>query len=207
MTSGVRLLRACDRAATPWKNGLGLTRQIAVSPAGASLDSFEWRISMASVHQGGPFSNFPGVDRWLAVLSGRLVLTVGDRPAVEVGPGTPRVAFPGDVPVEARLLAGTVTDLNLLTGRDLFDVSFERVAFSDPVVIGGKQTVVLLTETAGLGISYGGRSDCLSALDAVMLESGRSGSLRLEPGSRTVIHVIRLTRKPSKPAYTHERRD
>ena len=207
MTSGVRLLRACDRVATPWKNGLGLTREIAVSPAGASLDSFEWRISMASVHQGGPFSHFPGVDRWLAVLSGRLALTVGDLPAVEIGPGSAPVAFPGDVPVEARLLAGTVIDLNLLTGRDLFDVCFERVAFSDPIAISGKQTVVILTETAGLGVSYGGRSDRLSALDAVMLESERSGSLRLEPGSRTEIHVIRLTRKRLIPAHTHERRD
>ncbi|MFN9927385.1 MAG: HutD family protein, partial [Phenylobacterium sp.] len=59
------LLRAADRLAVPWKNGGGITRELAVWPPGASFDDFVWRVSMAEVHQDGPFSSFPGVDRIL----------------------------------------------------------------------------------------------------------------------------------------------
>ena len=75
--AGPQILRAADRVATRWKNGLGVTREIAAYPPGSDLDSFGWRVSMASVDTGGPFSSFPGVDRQLAVLEGRLALGVG----------------------------------------------------------------------------------------------------------------------------------
>ncbi|MBM7325185.1 HutD family protein, partial [Agrobacterium sp. S2] len=47
----------------PWKNGGGVTTEIIVHPAKASMADFDWRISMANVAQDGPFSIFPGVDR------------------------------------------------------------------------------------------------------------------------------------------------
>ncbi|HEY3949962.1 HutD family protein, partial [Phenylobacterium sp.] len=50
------LLRAADRAPQPWKNGGGLTWPVAVSPEGAGLDGFDWRLSLALVESGGPFS-------------------------------------------------------------------------------------------------------------------------------------------------------
>ena len=51
--------------AAPWKNGGGCTTEIAIAPPGASLDAFEWRISLATIAASGPFSAFPGVDRTL----------------------------------------------------------------------------------------------------------------------------------------------
>ena len=43
------LLAAKDRIAQPWKNGGGVTREIAVEPPGAGFDSFGWRVSTAVV--------------------------------------------------------------------------------------------------------------------------------------------------------------
>ena len=40
-------LRDCP--ATPWKNGMGRTRELAVHPAGAGMDDFIWRVSVAEV--------------------------------------------------------------------------------------------------------------------------------------------------------------
>ena len=37
------------RVARPWKNGGGTTREVAVSPEGAGLDDFAWRISLAAL--------------------------------------------------------------------------------------------------------------------------------------------------------------
>jgi uncharacterized protein len=66
----MRILRAENYRRMPWKNGGGLTAEIAVSPESAGLDDFDWRVSMARVEAGGPFSLFPGVDRTLSILEG-----------------------------------------------------------------------------------------------------------------------------------------
>ena len=65
----MKIIRARDCRTTPWKNGGGSTTEIAVEPSGASLDTFAWRISVARVAADGPFSEFPGIDRTLAVLA------------------------------------------------------------------------------------------------------------------------------------------
>ena len=67
---GMRLIGPADYRHMPWKNGGGVTIEIAVSPSGSSLDTFDWRVSMATVIEPGPFSSFPGIDRTLCVLTG-----------------------------------------------------------------------------------------------------------------------------------------
>jgi environmental stress-induced protein Ves len=105
-------LRSRDYRRVPWRNGGGVTAEIAVAPdAGA----FDWRVSMAEVAADGPFSVFPGVDRVLTVIDGEgLTLEIEGRTAA---PGQAPFAFPGDVPCFARLAAGPVTDLNVMTRR------------------------------------------------------------------------------------------
>ena len=104
-------------APSPWKNGGGQTTEIAVWPLGASLDAFEWRISMATVEQDGPFSQFPDVDRTLAVLKGGLKLQFRDQPTSVLMPGSTPVSFPGDVAAKAELWGGPAHDLNVMTRR------------------------------------------------------------------------------------------
>ena len=56
--------------AMPWKNGGGTTQEIASWPRGAGLDSFGWRVSIATIATAGPFSVFEGVDRSIMLLEG-----------------------------------------------------------------------------------------------------------------------------------------
>ena len=51
----------------PWKNGGGSTRELLAWP-----HAHDWalRISVAAVERDGPFSAYPGVQRWLAVRMG-----------------------------------------------------------------------------------------------------------------------------------------
>jgi len=117
----MQLLRAADHKRMAWKNGGGETVEVIVSPPQASMDSFDWRISMATITQDGAFSSFAGIDRTLTVLSGDgIELTIADRPAVILSTATLPYAFPADVSCSARLLGGTVTDLNVMTARDSF---------------------------------------------------------------------------------------
>lgn len=112
----------------PWKNGGGSTTEIAIGPVGASLDAFDWRISMAQVATDGPFSSFPGIDRTLAVIQGSgMELKIGEQPAVVLGCETAPLGFAGDTPTTARLLAGEITDLNVMTRRGHFSHGVRRV--------------------------------------------------------------------------------
>jgi len=105
--------------AIPWKNGGGVTREIACQPPGAGMDAFEWRVSIAEIAAAGPFSSFPGVDRVITLLDGAGVLLRSDDGTVDHRLDTPLApfAFPGEAPVHARLLDGACRDLNVMTRR------------------------------------------------------------------------------------------
>ncbi|MFD3543833.1 HutD family protein [Streptomyces sp. NPDC058662] len=113
----IRVLRAADRTDTLWKNGAGVTREIAVRPEGAGTGDFAWRVSLADVRADGPFSAFPDVDRTLTLAEGAgMDLTVaGARHLVDE-----RYApqdFAGDAPTGCRLLDGPVVNFNVMFRR------------------------------------------------------------------------------------------
>jgi environmental stress-induced protein Ves len=62
-----QLIDASRVPAQPWRNGGGSTRELFAWPA-----ALHWlfRISLAQVTQDGPFSCFPGVERWIALVEG-----------------------------------------------------------------------------------------------------------------------------------------
>lgn len=118
--AGLRLIRRADHVRMPWKNGGGETVEIAIWPPSASLSDFDWRLSIATVATDGPFSLFPGIDRTLAVLDGEGIdLTVGAAPPVRLMPASEPFAFAGDVAASATLVSGPITDLNVMTRRDM----------------------------------------------------------------------------------------
>lgn len=166
----MRILRAEDHRRMPWKNGAGETVEIAVFPAGASIDDFDWRISMASVHADGPFSTFPGVDRTLSILTGEgLVLSVEGRGRVSLEADAPPYSFPADLPSSAKLREGPVTDLNVMTRRGCFS---HRVTRHDGqrFELHAEHRMLIALCLSPLGLE--GRDVHLQALDAIILDPG-----------------------------------
>ncbi|MBC2886140.1 HutD family protein [Ochrobactrum sp. CM-21-5] len=124
---GIMLLKATDHRRMPWKNGGGVTVEIAVHPQGASVDDFDWRISMATVANDGPFSLFSGIDRTLSVLEGDgIVLDMAGVETVLTRESLPHF-FPSDVTVSARLIGSAITDLNVMTRRGRFTHQVRRL--------------------------------------------------------------------------------
>ena len=112
----MRHLTPSDYTRQPWKNGKGVTVELARAERDGAL---LWRLSMATVAEDGPFSVFPGIDRNLTVLTGPGFRLRGDGIALDCRPLIP-VAFPGDVAVRAEGTNGqTSTDFNVMTARDL----------------------------------------------------------------------------------------
>ena len=123
-----------DIVPTPWKNGGGATREIACWPAGTGLDSFDWRISVATIAADGAFSVFAGIDRSITLLSGDGVLLHGEHGTHRLDQPLVPFAFDGETPIRATLLGGASEDFNVMTrrGRCRADVKVWRYAVDGP---------------------------------------------------------------------------
>lgn len=169
----MRHLTAADFIATRWRNGAGAVTQLAIHPPGATLESFIWRVSMATVAADGPFSCFAGVDRSLAVLSGEglaLHMAGGTRRIVQ---GDAPLRFAADMPVEASLLGGVVTDLNVMTRRAAADHALRAIE-ADAVVAGARGIVTLLVAAAPLRLRCGAEEVALAMGEALWLEAAEA---------------------------------
>jgi environmental stress-induced protein Ves len=124
----LNLVALADCAPQPWRNGGGLTRELLRWPtappadeqhAPASTDEAAWlvRVSVAEIIRDGPFSAYPGIERWFAVLRGagvRLGLPAGER---LLRAGDPPLGFAGEDAPPCALLDGPTQDLNLMCRR------------------------------------------------------------------------------------------
>lgn len=70
MNTSFQKLSLHDVIPSPWKNGGGITYQLAIFPTNSTLDNFIWRVSIASINSNGPFSIFSNIDRVLLLLQG-----------------------------------------------------------------------------------------------------------------------------------------
>lgn len=124
----ILVLRASTYRRTRWKNGGGETMEIAISPIDAGLDNFDWRISMATVASDGLFSTFAGVDRTLCILTGAgIQLHIDDDPVRQLDAASEPFSFSGDAAAHSRLIDGAVTDFNVMTRRDRFSHTVQRI--------------------------------------------------------------------------------
>jgi len=187
----IEVLRAAVRAAAPWKNGGGVTREVAAHPPGSGFDTLDWRVSIAQILTSGPFSTLPGLDRRLAVLEGRLALAVDGAPAVQISPDTPALHFPGELAVQAHPIGGEVTDLNVMTRRERFSsvLTLHRAPHTvrlakapGSVLVVALTALVLKTETAAWR---------LLPLDGARLEGGAVYELHPQ-GDGARFYVIQL---------------
>lgn len=138
-----RLLKSIDMKQMPWKNGGGVTSEVAISPAGATTAAldFDWRVSIAQVDSAGPFSLFPGYDRQLVVWKGEGLLINGvSRARLEC------FEFAGETPVMAELVSGPVRDFGVITrrGRSRCEMSVRRLAVDEDLVLDGGQGEVFV---------------------------------------------------------------
>ncbi|WP_078910369.1 HutD family protein [Streptomyces sp. NRRL S-87] len=184
----VRVLRAVDRSAVPWKNGGGVTREIAAWPEGAGMDDFVWRVSLADVAADGPYSVFPAVDRTLTVVEGNgIELTVGGvrhRLAERYAPRD----FPGDVPTDCRLLDGPVVNFNVMHRRGGAPADTAVVRGTSSLSTGSQEILLVVVLAGRAELDTGGRTLVLAHHDAALLGASAAGTLR-SPGTTAVVRL------------------
>jgi environmental stress-induced protein Ves len=192
----MHILRAANHRRMKWKNGGGETAEIAVFPENAALDDFDWRVSMATVVSDGPFSSFPGVDRTLSILEGEgIVLRVEGRIPIGLTSRSSPLTFPADVATSAALIAGPITDLNVMTrrGRYRHRVVLHTVEDAKDLSFTGPQALLLFCPSLDLRVEADAFDARLNRFDAVLLEHPQT-TLRIVGRGR--IFVIELDRLP-----------
>src|SRR5262249_15602849 len=102
-----------------WQNGRGVTREIVRIPLDATLDTFDWRVSIAEVSASGPFSTFDGVDRIIALLDGDGMHLQSADGTIDHRLDSPLApfAFRGEDAIDATLLAAPSRDFNVMVRR------------------------------------------------------------------------------------------
>lgn len=167
----IRLYRAADYPRMPWKNGGGITQEVACNPGGSSA-AFDWRLSIADVAQDGGFSTFNGYQRVITVLEGQgIQLTVDGR---EQTPLTSRqvYAFPGDARVDCRLLDGAIRDFNLIYAPDRYQARLHW-ASAACVFHSAAPTVLVLNAGGKLVVRVDGEAHALPSRYDCLHSDGR----------------------------------
>ena len=110
----LNIVRLDDVAPHPWRNGGGVTRELLKWP-----DADDWilRLSVADIEADGPFSAFPGVQRWIVALTG-VGMELGEPFNVQLEPGLPVYSFDGRFASMCTLTDGPTKDLNLMIAKN-----------------------------------------------------------------------------------------
>ncbi|QCI67666.1 HutD/Ves family protein [Phreatobacter stygius] len=192
----MNIIRAGDYRRMAWKNGAGETTEIVVSPAGASLDSFDWRVSMARVALAGPFSVFPGIDRTLCILTGRGIdLTIAGQGTRRLDRDSDPLRFSADVAAAADLRDGAIEDLNVMTRRGRFDHSLRRIRTERPTGLSRTGEVMLVLIRGAGAVLKSGAAE-IEALDGDtgVFEAPGEAAAEVRPSGLLDLYVIDIRR-------------
>ena len=158
----MEIIRYAELKPVPWRNGGGVTREVArfpqhSGPGAAAADGWDWRVSIAEVTRAGAFSRFAGMERVLTVVEGELLaLTVDgvEHPLEKYRP----YRFSGDAEAAGALPTGDIRDLNVITRTGSFKGYTSIVELSKkrahPVFAG--QFGILLQGQAAVSAGPGG---------------------------------------------------
>lgn len=189
------LLPAAARQGTPWRNGGGITYEVAVHPPAADLMHFDWRVSVAQIAHAGPFSSFPGIERQLLILEGTLHLQLEGQ-ALRLAAGSAPLTFAGEAAVSAAP-EGRVHDLNIMTRRGRFRASVRHRGGPGVHAIASEATLLLFAR-APLAWQGAGPALALGRWDALRVE-GAGGAVH-GCGASADFYEIALQELPRAPA-------
>ncbi len=188
----MKIYRAADHRRMKWKNGGGETAEIAVYPKDSGLQDFGWRISMATVESDGPFSTFAGIERTLAVLSGNGIrLDINGMGGDLVKRDSPPLSFPADAAVDAKLLDGPITDLNIMTRRGQFSHRLRTLVANSRMDLQLSGRWNFLIPLADVEVCANGGTAQLTPFDALLAERGQSVEIRSQQ-QQSILYVAEI---------------
>lgn len=113
--NGLALILQEENNLMPWKNGAGLTRQIAVFPSDANINNFICRISITEIKSDNVYSHFPHIHRTQMLLNGCGVELKFSNKVTILNKQYQLTNFSGNNAVSCHMLRGPCQVLNIMT--------------------------------------------------------------------------------------------
>ena len=161
--SRITPLKPEDYRRIPWKNGGGVSVDIAVG------DDEAWRFGRTPITTDGPFSDYSGFDRLQVLIAGNGLVLQTPTGEIDVRRPFRPVRFAGETPIVSRLEVGPVEVINLIGRRD-------RVQLDLHVLDEGRSRGL----GAGLHIAYCPGSRAILRLEGRDHDLPADGGLRIE---------------------------
>jgi uncharacterized protein len=210
MSGGALHLRRENYHSMPWRNGGGMTLEIAREPPEGS--EFLWRLSVATVTGSGPFSNFTGYRRSVTLIAGAgfRLDTGGEHPVVLNSVGA-TASFSGAASTRCALINGVCSDLSLMIREPGAIISVIRIhgAATRAVPLEADALKAVFCLAGGTRLRCpdtpiaGGRAAAeieIAAHDTVLV--GRQvTSLSVRPATGVLADLLLLTWKPASAEY------
>jgi len=119
----------------PWKNGKGITTELAISDGG-TLNDFDWRISIASVVEDGDFSDFKGYWRNLVLLTGDgIELTHDNNQLDNLVTPLAVASFDGGCATSGKLIDSPITDFNIMHKMGVYNTEVKTYTHTETIII------------------------------------------------------------------------
>jgi uncharacterized protein len=181
----IEVIHASDYREQPWKNGGGLTREIAVAFSDDEATSVLWRVSLATIDRDGPFSEYRGYDRTIVALDADPVELDVDGKLIVLEQGRPH-EFRGEARVACRLQGNATRDLNAMTLRDAFVHDVEIVTSTQRFVLDDDEIAFVYAIDGAAAVGNmpcdAGDTIWLQEADAIDVRTGGSAAvIRITP--------------------------
>jgi uncharacterized protein len=173
---------SADYTEAPWKNGGGLTYEIAA-------DDFappSWRVSIARIDRDGPFSDWSGYDRTIVALDGAQVELDVNGTRVRLSRNLP-FSFAGEAKVAAYAGSAPARDLNVMTDRSEWVHDVEMVVESTRFILDDDEFAFVYAIGGSVSVE---RERCESG-DTVVVDECESFDVAPDAGASAC--VIRVT--------------
>lgn len=178
----------------PWKNGGGVTTDIAEERAPGSLpgswDGLVWRLGRTTISVPAPFSDLSGFDRCQVVVDGSGLVLDTPQGEVDLRQRYRPARYRGEAPITSRLENGPVEVVNLIADRqrasislDVLQAGVERALPAD--------TCVLYAPTDLSEILLDGRPLSIDVDHALRLD-GMAGAVTCRAGVLLIASVMLL---------------
>jgi len=198
----VRVLRAAEYRRITWKNGRGISSEIAASPPGADYSALDWQVSRTEIAADTAFCLLTELDRQIMLVSGAGIelRCRNEMPAIDfvhrIDTPLEPFAFRGDWNTDCRLLGGAVEVLNVMTrrGRVAANIEVRELQGMTAVAKPGREQLVAWVVRGSLD-AYGGWGHArLEANDAVLVDETRASEIAVTPAATktTIVVLIRL---------------
>lgn len=161
----MRIIRFTDLQKTPWKNGGGITREIAIARVG---DALTWRLSIADVGIDGPFSKFEGLRRILTVIEGHGMRLISQDAILHADYAVP-VSFDGALEIQSCLKNGPLRDLNLIYNPSFCTGHAQMITAASKHFIEAKSGRLIALHCISGSVTFG-ESELLHKADTVLIE-------------------------------------